>query len=171
MRSYPFAFAALLLASPAVASPQEDAACIVARLSAADVATVVDESLTGGSTEIIARLTPPLNACSAGQDWTPDRRADATAYTIGVVGRTVLGRRLAARGVDSAALDRWFARQDLEFRTTAFMGMGEAALATVIQSLADHEVPAAKLESEGQMIGGYLAALVIMERIERGLGL
>jgi hypothetical protein len=171
LRPHPIAFTVLFLASPALASPQEDAACIAGRLSAADVAAIVEESMAGGSSEALARITPPLNACSEGRDWTPSRRADAAAYTIGLVDRTSLGQRLAAKGIDPAALDRWFSRQDVEFRTTAFMGMSEAAMTTVFETLAGHEVPAATLEREGPMIGGYLAALVIIERIERGLGL
>jgi hypothetical protein len=171
MRLYPIAFAALSLASPALAGPQEDAACIVARLSAADTETIVEESMAGESTQTLARLTPPLNACSEGRDWTPRRRADATAYAIGVVDRTLLKRRLAARVIDPDALDRWFARQGVEFRTTAFVGMSEAAMTEVFETLRDHEVPSATLDRDGPMIGAYLAALVIMERIERGLGL
>jgi len=171
MRLYPIAFAALLLASPGLAAPPEDSACIVARLSADDVTAIVENTLTGGSSEAVARITGPLNACSEGQDWEPRRRADAAAYTIGVLGRRVLGPRLAARGIDSAALDRWFARQSIEFRTTAFMGMSEAAMGAVYQTLAGREVPAEAMERDGGMIGGYLAALVIIERIDRGLGM
>ena len=171
MRAYSIAFAALFLASPALASPREDAACMVARLSAADVTTIVDESLAGGSNEAVARLTPPLAACSAGQNWTPRRRAEAAAYAIGLVDRTTLGQRLAAKGIDTGALDRWFGRQSLAFRTTAFMGMSEADMTTALETLAGHEVPAPTLERDGGMIGGYLAALVIMERIDRGLGM
>ena len=171
MRLYPIALVALLLASPAVASAPEDAACVVGRLSAADVETIVDESLAGGSNQAVARLTPPLDACSEGRDWSSRRRADATAYAIGIVDRTVLGRRLAAKAIDTGALDRWFARQSVEFRTTAFMGMSEAEMTATFETLSDHEVPRATLERDGHMIGGYLAALVIIERIESGLEL
>lgn len=167
MRLYPIASAALLLASPALAGSREDAACIVGRLSAADLAAIVEESLAGGSSEALARLTPPLIACSEGQEWTPRRRADATGYAIGIVDRTILGQRLGARGVDSAVLDRWFARQSDAFRTTAFMGMGEAEMTIAFETLAGREVPVETLEREGATIGGYLAALVIIERIER----
>ena len=171
MRRYPIAFIALLLASPAFAGPLEDANCIVGRLSATDVTTIVDESLAGGSNESIARISPPLDACSEGQSWTPRRRAEAAAYTIALVDRTTLGQRLATGRIDTGALDRWFTRQSAEFRTTAFMGLSEAATAAAFETLADHEVPAATLERDGRMIGGYLAALVIIERIERGLGM
>jgi hypothetical protein len=169
MRLYPIALTAMLLASPAFAGPREDATCIVARLSAVDAATIVDESMAGGSSEVLARMTPPLDACSEGQSWTPDRRARAIAYAIGIVDREGLGRRLAGRGIDTGALDRWFTRQGIEFRTTAFVGMSDGAMSAVFDTLADHEVPAAVLEREGPTIGGYLAALVIIERMERGL--
>jgi hypothetical protein len=171
MRRYPIAFIALLLASPALAGPREDATCIVGKLSDADVATIVAESTAGGSNEAVARLTPPLDVCSEGQNWTPRRRADAAGYAIGLVDSATLGQRLVAKGIDTAALDRWFIRQSLEFRTTAFLGMSEDAMTNVFETLADHEVPAATLERDGPLIGGYLAAHVIMERIERGIGL
>ena len=171
MRAYPFAFAASLLASPAVAGPQEDAACITAKLSAGDVETIVNESLAGGSSEALSRVTPLLDVCGESGGWTARRRADAAAYAIGMLDRTLIGRRLAAATVDTGALDRWFARQSLEFRTTAFMGMGEAETNAVLGTLTDNEVPAATLEREGRIIGGYIAALVIIERIERGLEL
>jgi hypothetical protein len=168
---YPIAIVALLLASPAFAASREDAICIVGRLSAADVASIVDESTAGGSNEAVARLVPLLDACSEGQNWTPRRRADAAAYAIGLMDAAILGQRLVAKGIDTDVLDRWFTRQSLEFRTTAFMGMSETAVNAAVETLADHEVPAATLERDGRMIGGYLAARVIMERIERGIGL
>lgn len=171
MRLYPFAIMVLLLASPAAATPLEDATCLVGRLSAADVAVIVEQSMAGSSSEVVARIAGPLDACSAGQSWTPDRRAGAAAYSIGLVNRTTLGRRLGAKGIDPAALDRWFARQSDAFRTTAFMTMSETDMTTAYQTLADREVPAEMLDREGPMIGGYLAALVIIERIERGLGM
>jgi len=44
-------------------------------------------------------------------------------------------------------------------------------MTAVFETLSGHEVPAETLARDGQMIGAYLAALVIIERIERGLGL
>jgi hypothetical protein len=165
------ATAALLLASPALASPQEDAACVIARLSAADVSVIVDDSMAGGSDAILGRITGPLAACAEGRDWSADRRANAAAYTIGIVVRGVLHDRLGAQGIDTAALDRWFARQSVEFRTTAFTTMSEADLGAALGTLAGHEVPADAMERYAPMIGGYMSALMIIERIERGLGM
>jgi hypothetical protein len=171
MPLFPIAVTALLLAAPALATPGEDAACIVARFSAADATAIVEESIAGGSSEALARLRSPLDACSEGRNWTPARRANAAAYAIGLVDRTAFGRRLVAKGIDPAVLDRWFARQSDAFRTTAFMGMSEADMTATFETLAGREVPAETLEREGRLIGGYLAALVIIERIERGLGM
>src|SRR4051812_30915301 len=119
MRLHAIALAASLFASPAFAGAPEDAACLIGRLSAADVAAIVDETVAGRSSGTVARLTGPLHQCSAGQDWTPDRSANASAYATGLMIRRGLHDRLVANGVDTGALDRWFARQSLEFRTTA----------------------------------------------------
>jgi hypothetical protein len=170
-RLFPAALAFLSISAPALATPQEDAACIVGRISAADVSVIVDETLAGGSEATMDRIVGPLAACSEGQDWTPDRRASAAAYTIGLVVRGGLHDRLGARGIDTAALDRWFARQSVEFRTTAFMSMNQADLEATVGTLAGHEVPADAMERHGAIIGGYLSALMIVERIDRGLGM
>jgi hypothetical protein len=171
MRLFPIAFAVLLLAAPALAGSREDATCVVGRLSAADMAAIVGETQAGNSRQTVAILTAPLAACSEAQEWTPQRRADAAAYAIGLVGRATLGPRLATRGIDSAALDRWFARQSDAFRTTAFTGMSEADMIAAFQTMAGREVPAETLESEGPMIGAYVASLVIIERLDHGLSL
>lgn len=170
-RLYPAALALLLLAAPAMATPQEDAACTVGRISAADISVIVDETLAGGSEATMDRIVGPLAACSEGQDWTPSRRANAAAYTIGIVVRAALHDRLGARGIDTAALDRWFARQSVEFRTTAFTTMNQADLEAAFGTLAGHEVPADAMERDGPTVGGYMSALMIIERIERGLGM
>jgi len=170
MRLCSVAIAALLLASPAAAAPLEDATCLVGRLSPADVETIVGTTTAGGSTETLARLRGPLEACSAG-NWSRDRQADAAAYAIGLVTRDTLRERLGASGVDAAALDRWFARQSDAFRTTAFVSMSDADMDAAFATLVGHEVSAEAMERNGRTIGGYVGALVIMERIGRGLGL
>jgi hypothetical protein len=172
MRTYHLAvIAALFVASPALAGPREDAGCVVGRLSAADIAVIVDETLAGGSQATIGRLVGPIGICSEGQSWTPDRRANAAGYSIGIVVHRVLHDRLRAESIDTAALDRWFARQSIDFRTTAFTSMSQAELELAFATLAGREVTAEALERHGGIIGGYISALVIMERIERGLGL
>ena len=170
MRLYPAAIAALLLASPAAATPHEDATCLVGRLTPADVEAIVGRTMAGNSNETVSRLAGPMEACSGG-NWTPDRRANAAAYVIGLVTRRTLGERLGANGVEVAALDRWFARQSDAFRTTAFVSMSEADLEAAFATMVGHEVTADAMERNGESIGGYVGALVIMERIGRGLGL
>src|SRR3954469_20877546 len=127
-RSYLAIPVLLLMSGPALATPEQDSACLIGRLSAADLTTIVDESLAGHSEATVGRLLGPLAACSEGQNWVPERRGAATAYAMGVVIRDGLRGRLGARGVDTAALDRWFARQTVDFRTTAFTTMSEADL-------------------------------------------
>jgi hypothetical protein len=165
------AIAALLIASPALASPQEDGACVVGRLSDADVSAIVEETMAGGSNETLSRLRGPLETCSAGRNWTPARGGNASAYAIGLVVRRTLGERLVEHGIDAFALNSWFTRQSDAFRTTAFTTMDEAAREAAFATLVDHEVSAEAMERDGAIIGGYVSALVIIERIDRGLGM
>lgn len=170
-RYHPAALALLLLAAPALASPREDSECLVGRLSTDDVSVIVAELQTGGSEMTVARLGAPVEACSEGQDWTPDRRGNAAAYTIGALTRDTLGRQLGAEGIDTVALDRWFARQSVEFRTTAFTTMARADLEATVETLVGNELSAEAMDRSGPTIGGYLSGLMIIERIERGLGM
>lgn len=170
-RFYLSALASSLLATPAFATPQEDAACVVGRLAAADHVAIVSETALGNSAETVTRLNPPLDACSAGRNWTPDRRANAAGYTIGLVVSSEMRHRLGAHGIDAAALDRWFARQSDEFRANAFITMPRADLEAAFATMVGHEVSAEAMDRDGESIGSYVSALVIMERIGRGLGL
>jgi len=171
----PFHSAALALsvlaAAPALATPRQDGACLVNRLAPADRPAIVADTLAGNSQGTVARLDRPMEACSAGQDWAGARRAAAAAFAIGLVVSGEMRGRLAAHGIDPGAIDRWFARQSDEFRTTAFTTMSGADLEAAFATMVGHEVTAAAMESEGANIGSYVSALVIMERIDRGLDL
>jgi len=127
--------------------------------------------MEGGSNETLGRLAGPLDACSAGRNWTPRQSGDAAAYAIGLVVRRTLGERLVEHGIDAFALNSWFTRQSDAFRTTAFTTMDEAARETAFATLVDHEVSAEAMERDGAIIGGYVSALMIIERIDRGLGM
>jgi len=168
---YQAAMLALLLTAPALASPGEDSACLIGRLSADDVSMIVAETLAGRSEAVIQRLNGPLEVCSGSRGWVADRRGNAPGYTIGVLLRDTLQARLATQGIDAAVLDRWFARQSSEFRTTAFATMPQAQLEASLATLVGNELSLDAMERNGAAIGGYLSALMILERIERGLGM
>jgi hypothetical protein len=170
-RRYLPAAIALLLAAPAAASPQQDSACLIGRLSAADASAITADLLEGRSEPVIDRLAAGMEACSGEQNWAPSRRGDAAAYALGRVTRDTLHPRLVAQGIDPSALDRWFARQSLEFRTTAFATMAQADLEAGLATLIGNEVSIDQMERGGTAIGGYLSALMIIERVERGLGM
>ena len=172
VRLLAFGLFGLIWAGVAAAAPVDDAGCIVSRLSDADITTIVDESITGASDRTMEVLLPQLQACSQGQGgWAPRRGADAAAYTIGVVVKDRLGHRLADHGVDVAALDRWYRSQSVEFRTTIFAGMTDAERESAFAAMVGREVSAGQMERDGANIGGYVSALMVMERIERGLGM
>jgi hypothetical protein len=169
--SVSIAAASLLLASPARAAPADDAACLIARLSEADAVAVVDGILAENSAAMVDRLTGPLQACAEGQDWTGARGEAASGYAAALLVRAVLHDRLSPRGVETEALDLWFARQSEEFRTTGFTTMSAAARDAAIATLVGNVVATEVMEREALSIGNYLGALSTIERIERGLPL
>lgn len=167
---YQAAVLALLLASPALANPRDDSGCLIGRLSVDDRSVIVAELQAERSETIAQRLRPPMDSCAAEQGWTADRSRTATGYAMGVLMRDAFRAQLVAQGIDTAALDRWFARQSTEFRTTAFV-MPRDEHDAIVETLVGNELTAEQMGLNAAAVGRYLSALMIIERVERGLDL
>jgi hypothetical protein len=163
--------AALSAASPN-ASAADDAACVTDQTSAEDSAWVGERVLAGqdlGNSEQLERLGGYVQACIQRLGWDEERAVRASTLSISQMGRTSALRRLSAAGIDHAALDRWFAAQSEEFRTRAFVEMRDDEATAIVETLAPAALSPELFERHSELVGGYLASLVIAIRVERGL--
>lgn len=166
--------AALAAAAPLPADAAEDVACVVERTSPVDRLAIAERALGAvGADERAAaaedRFSAHLAACAERFGWDDPQMLRVSTLGIGLLVREAAAARLAGAGIDKAALDFWFERQDETFRTRAFYDMAEDEAAAAITTLEDGVVPAGLLEAHAGLIGGYLAMRVLAERIARGL--
>ena len=166
--------AAAMTIAPPVASASEGVACVTEQTSADDLAWVGDHILAGqdlGNGEQVGRLTDHLAACIQRFGWDETHAVRVSTLSVSNMGRIVALRRLAAAGIDSAALDRWFAAQSEDFRTRAFVDMSEDEASAVLETLAPATLSPELFERHSQLVGGYLASLVVAFRVEHDLPL
>jgi len=166
--------AAFMTVAVPPASAAEGVACVTEQTSAEDVAWVGDHILAGqdlADGEQVSRLTDHLAACIQRFGWDEAHALRVSTLSVSNMGRTVALRRLAEAGIDHAALDRWFAAQSEDFRTRAFVDMGENEATAVLETLAPGTLSPEMFERHGELVGGYLASLVVALRVERGLPL
>jgi len=171
---FPVLIAAAMTVATAPASAAEGVACVTDQTSAEDVAWVGERILAGqdlADGEQVSRLSDHLAACILRFGWDEAHALRVSTLSVSEMGRTIALRRLAAAGIDHAALDRWFTAQSEDFRTRAFVDMSEDEASSVLETLAPDTLSPEMFERHGELVGGYLAALVVAFRIERGLPL
>lgn len=107
-----------------------------------------------------------LRACGerAGYDAETGRAFMVMAFTT-LAGDALRGR-LATRNIDPDIVDAWYAGQD---EATRIEYPDEAAGERMVLDLAAAGVPMEALEEHAEMLGNYLATLIIPERGQRGL--
>ena len=162
---------ALAVAAPP-AGAAEGVTCVIDQTSPADIEWVGDKILTGQDLSDgaeLGRLTEHVGACIERFGWDEAQAFRISTLSVSHMARTIALRRLAAAGIDPAALNRWFAAQSEDFRTRAFVTMGEDEAAAVLETLAPDTLSPEMFERHGELVGGYLASLVVAARIERGL--
>ena len=168
MKSALVALALVAIPAPSWAGQSEDAYCLASQFRAADAEIYVDELMKSrGETGI--PFDPALAICMDGQDWTTDRVGRAIYYATGLLSRQVYQDRLERDGVEVGDVDRWFARQTEEFRVNAFTSMAAAPREATIASLTNDGATSEAMNRHPGLIGAYLAALVMIERMERDL--
>jgi hypothetical protein len=168
----------LIAVALAIAAPPETLAqgpgCLLGQTSAEDASAIGDAILAGrdaAAGEIGARMTAHVAACVEHFGWDETETVRATTLGITAMARTVALERLADAGIEAAALDRWFDAQSEAFRTRAFIDMSEEEAVPVLDTLAEQTISAELFEQHAELIGGYLAARVLVLRAERGLPL
>jgi hypothetical protein len=170
----PVLFAAALAVAAPPAGVVEGVACVVDQTSPADIDWVGGQILAGqdlGDGAQMGRLTEHIAACIDRYGWDEPLALQVSTLSVSQMARTIAVRRLSAAGIEPAALDRWFAAQSEDFRTRAFVTMSEEEAAAVLESLAPGTLSPELFERHGELVGGYLASLVVAARIERGLPL
>jgi len=163
--------AALALAAPA-GTLSEGADCILGQTSSEDASAIGSDILSGRNAatgEIGERMTAHVAACVERFGWDEAEAVRVSTLSVTAMARAVALERLAAAGIDAAAIDRWFDAQSEAFRTRAFIDMSEEEAVPVLETLAEHTISAEQFEQNAELIGGYLASRVLVVRAERGL--
>ena len=171
---FPVLAAAALIAAAPPAGITEGVGCVIDQTPAADIEWIGDQILAGqdlGEGEQLGRLAEHIATCIERFGWDEADALRVSTLSVSQMGRTIALRRLASAGIDPASLDRWFAAQSEEFRTRAFVAMSEDDAAAVIETLAPGTLSPETFERHAELVGGYLASLVVALRVERGLPL
>jgi hypothetical protein len=162
-------FAPALAASLLAVQPSPTAltvgTCAAAALSQTDRAHL-SASVHEGSTPEAAvsdRLVAQLRRCAGGQ-----MPPEAVAGALAEATRTETRRELRDGGVDTALLERWFEGQSEAVRTdlSAFQ---ERLMTVEVDQLTAMGLSEATLTANAKQIGGYAAALIVIERLRRGM--
>ena len=171
-------FSLLVAAALAVAAPAsgitEGVGCVIDQTPAEDIEWVGEHILAGqelAEGEQLSRLSEHIAACIERFGWDEADALRVSTLSVSQMSRTIALRRLASAGIDPASLDRWFAAQSEDFRIRAFVAMTEEDAAAVLETLAPGTLSPEMFERHGELVGGYLASLVIAARVERGLPL
>jgi len=181
-------FAALALvsaqppsAAPAPASPtsiagfDEDARCIIEATSAPDrseIATIAVRPELRESSTAYPRLIQRGAECGRRNGWSPSRSSQVGTYAVATILRDEYRVQLRAAGIDVAIVDAWFESLSDELRLNVFEESNAAAIGEQVRALeARNVIPTARLAAAGHMIGGYIAALSMVERARRGVPL
>ncbi|MBX3561797.1 MAG: hypothetical protein KF780_08285 [Sphingomonas sp.] len=156
---------ALALAMQPV-SPMAGLDCAREVVSPAEREAMADALLNRAPSPFPEEMGLRLRACGerAGHDAGTGRAFMMVAFTA-LAGEALRGR-LAARNIDPAIVDAWYARQN---GTTRIEYPDEAAAERMLLELQAAGVPMAALDEHGTMLGNYLATLIIPERVARGL--
>ncbi len=159
-------FAALLLAAQPGPALLAIGSCAAGRTSAADRQSVTTSLQDGSppSAGLIERIGGHVVSC------TPANGAasgDAMVAAATYISRDEMARQLSRAGVDPKLVDRWFARQSeavktgLELTEEQGEAWGRALIAEGAPETAVHANP--------QPLGSYIASLIVLERLGRGL--
>jgi hypothetical protein len=151
--------------------PIDDARCITSGLSPAE------RSEIGALAERNVEPPPPLEArleeavanCADERDWAPDRIEPMVGLALAMIIREQTGPRLHSAGIDPATVDAWLGRQSEQMRTNTAIEPADAE--RLVLDLHEGGIPMPTLEENGELLGVYVGARMIIERVERGLPL
>lgn len=159
---------ALLAATQAVVG-LDDASCVFDGLSAAERSTLSAAAQVNRDPPqaVGERLESLTEACGQARGWSPDAAGNAVALALSMVIIDDAGESLARGGVDPEMIEAWFERQPDAQRTNMEISPQDGE--RIIEALMQAGVPLSTLNAQGERIGAYVAALIMIERIVRGL--
>lgn len=175
-RSLALLSASLVLAAAQSATIARDVNCVLNQLTP-DVSSLVRNMLQNRGSpqqqelehELASRLGTAQRVCMDRYGWDMPRLEQVNMMAVATLTSRELAADLAADGVDVAAIDRWFARQNDRFRVGAFIEMDDAQAWAILDTLKGREVPSDLMEWNRNTIRNYVQAKAIAERYARGL--
>ena len=160
---------ALAQAQPGPIASEADVACVTAPIAAADHQPLLDEILGGGEeTPVRGRMVAAAQACARDGGWSDERRRQAGRVAALTLVAAASRERLARTGFDAARIDRWLARQSAAGPMAPEISreQGDAVAA----AMAAEGAPIGD-EAQGNLVGVYLQAQLLLSRHRAGLPL
>jgi len=156
-----------MLAYMLIAQAPSDAAvaCASANLTDADKSAVARSMIDNADTPQLERIAAQVEACL--RPTGADREA-GRALMIFVVAQAAgegMAPMLTAQGIEPVLIDRWFAAQPEEARTSL---PDEAAGERIVRGLIAAGVPTEVAIANGTLIGNYIATLILREQVRVG---
>jgi hypothetical protein len=143
--------------------------CVLQSATAADREEISAGMRRGNVDEaLVGRIREQAGRCAGPFGWSEERTAAMTVSALASVTRESIATILADRGIDTAIIDRWFARQDEDMRTRPEFDQarGEAIALGLVRA----GIPMERLAGDsGETVGNYVATLIISERVRLGL--
>ena len=145
--------------------------CILDRVSAGDRGAIYEESSVQGTAsgpafEAFARAA---DACRQALGWNQNQTSSfAVLAHVSILGEQARSRLMAA-GLDPALVLAWFRAQPLATRTS--MDFSEPAMEPLITHLHSAGISEEMVEAQATAIGSLHASLVLLERLDHGMGI
>ncbi|MDQ4086991.1 MAG: hypothetical protein M3177_03095 [Pseudomonadota bacterium] len=164
----PIAFTLLIAGQ---ASLDEDARCVTDQL------TQAERTQIAAAAQQDADLPPALSSrleevgagCAERRGWTADSAGQIGGFAIATILRDETAPRLLQAGINTAMVDAWLALEDDP--GGAASPITDELAERLVNDLHQAGVPMSTLEANGELLGAYVAARMMMQRVERGLPL
>ena len=162
-------YALALFAAAQASVGVEDAQCVLDNLSAAERSALSAAAQADGEppAAVGAKLESLAVSCAESRGWTRESAGNSVALALSMAIVDDVAAALERGGVDPGIIDAWFERQPQERRTDHVFSDEDGA--RIVRDLEQAGVPLAVLAPQGERIGAYVAALVMIERIAHGL--
>ena len=161
-------FAAMLLGlAPAPAS--SDIGCILDSVPPPDRPQLARDTLAASQTPVIDRFNAAIEACVLDRGWSAEEAGTIAGSAVAIILRDDAAATLRRASVPVESVDQWLAGQSEAVRTNP--DVEQPVMEALILSLIEKGVSEAVLEAQGETIGVYVGAQIMIERAERGLSL